>query len=144
MAPALIETPAQTSNDHIDEEKWKKLKALDHKEAFAQAAANTNYEGELKGVGNFAPAKYPHYLPIWDDVKYEPYEPFDAYEHGKDADASFSNLLEGAQVEDLCANIGAEVKNIQLSKLNKAAKDELALFVAQKKVVGMSQASPFY
>lgn len=72
----------------------------------------------------------------WDDVKYPAYEPFEAYEHGCDADPSFPNLLKGGvEVKELTANIGAEVKGIQLSKLNRAGQDELALFVAQKKVV---------
>lgn len=63
-------------------------------------------------------------------------EPFQHKEHGKDADQSFPNLLEdGAKVADLTANIGAEVHGVQLSKLTDAGKDELALFVAQKKVV---------
>ena len=35
----------------------------------------------------------------------------------------------------MTANIGAEVTGVQLSKLDKAGQDELALFVAQKKVV---------
>ncbi|KAL1297931.1 hypothetical protein AAFC00_006444 [Neodothiora populina] len=136
MAPALIETPQQTSADKVAEKVFAKDKIqAAYKEAFAQDAKTTNYEGELNGVGNFAPAKYPNYLPFWDDTKYPPYEPFEAYDHGKDADASFSSLLQGAEVEDLCANIGAEVKGVQLSKLSKEGKDELALFVAQKKVV---------
>ncbi|KAK3085190.1 hypothetical protein LTR53_020088, partial [Teratosphaeriaceae sp. CCFEE 6253] len=36
---------------------------------------------------------------------------------------------------DVTANIGAEVRGVQLSQLNKAGKDELALLVAQRKVV---------
>jgi sulfonate dioxygenase len=72
----------------------------------------------------------------WDDVKYPPYEAFDSYEHGKDADPKFPNLLkDNTVVKDLTANIGAEVTGVQLSKLNRAGQDELALFVAQKKVV---------
>lgn len=140
MAPALIETPQPTSADKVAQvaQKSKDVVHDGFKEAFAQSAKNTNYEGELNGTGKFAPAKYPNYLPYWDDTKHPPYELFEAYEHGKDADPSFANLLAGAQVEDLTANIGAEVKGVQLSKLNKAGKDELALFVAQKKVVGMS------
>jgi sulfonate dioxygenase len=43
--------------------------------------------------------------------------------------------LKDAKVTDITANIGAEVHGIQLSKLTDAGKDELALFVAQKKVV---------
>ena len=140
MAPALIETPQDSSAEKV----YVKTEIQDgYKEAFAQGPKTTNWDNELKGVGKHPPAKYPHYLPVWDNEKdlpnqkYPPNQPFEAYEHGKDADPSFQNLLKGAtSVEDLTANIGAEVKGIQLSKLDKAGKDELALFVAQKKVVG--------
>lgn len=70
------------------------------------------------------------------EARYPPLEPFQHYEHGKDADSAFPNLLKEATVTELTANIGAEVHGVQLSKLNQAGKDELALFVAQKKVVG--------
>lgn len=143
MAPALIETPQDSSVDKTAEQIYLKDQRQEgYKEAFAQGPKTTNYENELKGVGKHPPAKHPLYLPVWDNEKeiggkYPPLEPFEAYEHGKDADPSFKNLLKGAtSVEDITANIGAEVKGIQLSKLDKAGKDELALFVAQKKVVG--------
>lgn len=69
-------------------------------------------------------------------ARYPPLEPFEHVEHGKDADPSFKNLLsEGAQVENITSSIGAEVSGVQLSQLTDAGKDELALFVAQKKVV---------
>lgn len=137
MAPGLVET---TLTDHTVDQKKDEVVAKDklqasYKEAFAQSAKSTNYEGELKGSAKHPPAAYPHYLPYWDDVTYPPLEPFEAIEHGKDADPSFPNLLANANVTDVTANIGAEVKGVQLSKLNKAGKDELALFVAQKKVV---------
>lgn len=38
-------------------------------------------------------------------------------------------------VENITSSIGAEVKGVQLSQLSDKGKDELALFVAQKKVV---------
>lgn len=139
MAPALIDSPQDSGAEQIFA---KNQLQGSYKEAFAQGPKTTNYDNELKGVGKHPPAKYPHYLPVWDNEKdlggkYPPNEPFEAYEHGKDADPSFKNLLKGAtSVEDVTANIGAEVKGIQLSKLDKAGKDELALFVAQKKVVG--------
>jgi alpha-ketoglutarate-dependent taurine dioxygenase len=47
--------------------------------------------------------------------------------------------LKDANVADLTANIGAEVHGVQLSKLTDAGKDELALFVAQKKVVAFRE-----
>ena len=67
---------------------------------------------------------------------YEPLEPFEHVEHGKDADPTFPNLLkEGSELNDITASIGAEVTGIQLSQLDNKGKDELALLVAQKKVV---------
>ena len=82
--------------------------------------------------------QYPAYLPTWDrNEKYAPLEPFEHTEHGKDADLSFPNLLpQGvASVVDLTPTIGTEVRGVQLSTLSSAGKDELARFVAQRKVV---------
>ncbi|KAF3052731.1 hypothetical protein E8E11_010246 [Didymella keratinophila] len=131
MAPALVDTVVheQTSVNF-------KSQAGQYKEAAFGGPKLYKKELELRGTGEHAPAKYPNYLPVWDfEKKYPPLEPFEHYEHGKDADASFSNLLKDAKVADLTANIGAEVRGVQLSKLTDAGKDELALFVAQKKVV---------
>lgn len=77
----------------------------------------------------------PSYLPYWNDTTYPPLRPFESYEHGKDADSSFQNLLKGGKVKDSTANIGAEVTDVELSSLSNAGKDELALFVAKHKVV---------
>jgi sulfonate dioxygenase len=142
MAPALIDSP-QDSTSTAEQIYIKDQHQEGYKEAFAQGPKTTNYTNELKGVGKHPPASFPDYLPVWDNEKdleggkYPPLELLKVYDHGKDADSSFKNLLKGAtSVEDLTANIGAEVKGVQLSKLDKAGKDELALFVAQKKVVG--------
>lgn len=137
MAPALID-PLPSGNDDrkaTDVYAKDKLQNGSSKEAFAQGTKTTNYEAEINGTDGHAPAAHPDYLPYWDDVKYPPYEPFQEVEHGHDADPSFSSLLKGADVKNVTANIGAEVRGVQLSKLDKAGKDELALFVAQKKVV---------
>jgi sulfonate dioxygenase len=63
--------------------------------------------------------------------------PFDHYDHGKDADPEFPDLLPTGQaiVENITPTIGTEVRGVQLSTLSKAGKDQLALFVAQRKVV---------
>lgn len=81
--------------------------------------------------------QYPNYLPTWNPQElYPPLEAFEHVEHGKDADTSFPNLLpSAAQVTDLTPSIGTEVRGIQLTSLNDAGKDELARFVAQRKVV---------
>lgn len=81
--------------------------------------------------------QYPNYLPTWNpEQQYPPLTEFEHYEHGKDADLSFPHLLpEGTQVTDLTPSIGTEVRGIQLTSLDNAGKDELARFVAQRKVV---------
>ncbi|KAK5131126.1 hypothetical protein LTR08_001274 [Meristemomyces frigidus] len=135
MAPGLVDTVADRTVDQKVEQVIAETPQGVYKEAFAQSAHSTNYEAELKGSAKHSPAKYPHYLPYWEDTTYPPLEPFEAVEHGKDAHPSFPNLLADATLKDITANCGAEVRGIQLSKLNNAGKDELALLVAQKKVV---------
>ena len=73
-------------------------------------------------------------------TRYPALEPFVHDEPGLRADPSFPNLLPAASkgawtVADLTPTIGAVVTGVQLSKLTPAGKDELALLVAQKKVV---------
>ncbi|KAK4122735.1 TauD-domain-containing protein [Parathielavia appendiculata] len=88
----------------------------------------TKYDAEAEaGLKDYKAAKHPHYLPTWDrNEKYPPLEPFEHYEHGKDADSSYPNLLPDGVVQ---------VRGIQLSTLSSAGKDELARFVAERKVV---------
>ncbi|KAI2472448.1 TauD-domain-containing protein [Annulohypoxylon bovei var. microspora] len=82
-------------------------------------------------------AKYPNYLPTWNpNQKYAPLQPFEHYEHGKDADTSYPELLpESAAVNHLTPTIGTEVRGVQLSSLSNAGKDQLARYVAERKVV---------
>ncbi|KAK0666494.1 hypothetical protein QBC41DRAFT_150179 [Cercophora samala] len=100
--------------------------------------ATTKFDKDAEaGLKGHKAAKYPHYLPTWNpNDKYPPLQPFEHYEHGKDADPSFPNLLpEGTAVTHFTPTIGTEVKGIQLSTLSNAGKDELARFVAERKVV---------
>ncbi|ROT42521.1 TauD-domain-containing protein [Sodiomyces alkalinus F11] len=101
------------------------------------AAISYEKEIETQGKEGVEKAKYPDYLPTWNpEQKYPPLEPFEHYDHGKDANPSFPNLLpEGAQVNHLTPTTGTEVRGIQLSSLSNAGKDELARFVAERKVV---------
>lgn len=88
-------------------------------------------------IGELNSIQYPNYLPTWNpEQKYAQLEPFQHYEHGKDADTSFPELLpQGSTVVDLTPSIGSEVKGVQLSKLSNAGKDQLARYVAERKVV---------
>ncbi|KAJ5801220.1 uncharacterized protein N7518_003288 [Penicillium psychrosexuale] len=93
---------------------------------------------EIKGTDKVAPVSYPEYLPVWDNEteRYPPLTPFEHYDHGKDADPSFPELLpEGVQVDQLTPFIGSEIHGVQLSQLSDKGKDQLALYVAQRRVV---------
>ncbi|OQE29621.1 hypothetical protein PENSTE_c002G03622 [Penicillium steckii] len=97
-------------------------------------------DAELKGTDKIAPATYPNYLPVWDNetARYPPLTLFEHYDHGKDADPKFPDLFpkDGpAKVDEITPFIGSEVHNVQLSKLSQAGKDQLALYVAQRRVV---------
>ncbi|GME29084.1 Taurine catabolism dioxygenase TauD/TfdA [Neofusicoccum parvum] len=108
---------------------------LDYKVAFNYGPKSYSKENEEKGSGKHAPAKYPHYLPTWPSTTYSPLQPFEHYDHGKDADPSFPHLFANGEHRELAPKIGSEVTGVQLSKLSDKAKDELALFVAQRKAV---------
>lgn len=80
--------------------------------------------------------KYPNYLPTWDDVTYPPLESFEHRDHGLDADTTYPELLApGVELTELTPAMGTEIKGVQLSKLSNAGKDQLARFVAERKVV---------
>ncbi|KND92425.1 Alpha-ketoglutarate-dependent sulfonate dioxygenase [Tolypocladium ophioglossoides CBS 100239] len=127
MAPSLVETTTEAKPVTY------KLNLGQYKEIDGHGI---DKEIETGKAGSSA-AKYPHYLPTWKPQELDsPLQPFEHYEHGKDADTSFPNLLPaGTTVTDLTPTIGTEVRGIQLSSLSDAGKDELARFVAQRKVV---------
>lgn len=127
MAPALVETaPAAAPLRDLG----------NYKEVFLSGPQVFRKDVEEKGNATQPAARYQNYLPVWDpNEHHEPLIPFDHKDVGKLADPAFPNLLKNAQVADLTASIGAEVHGVQLSQLDEAGKNELALFVAQKKVV---------
>ncbi|KAI9896136.1 hypothetical protein N3K66_009036 [Trichothecium roseum] len=129
MAPSAVETVTESATPI----KSKKIHQDKYKEIDTTAINRDIEEGRTSEPG----AKYPHYLPVWNHNEfYPPLQPFEHYEHGKDADTTFPNLLPSeATRTDLTPTIGTEVKGVQLSSLTDAGKDELARFVAQRKVV---------
>ncbi len=73
---------------------------------------------------------------MWPDQKFPPLEPFEHVEHGKGADPSLADLLcEGTSITDMTPSIGSEVLGLQLSRLSNIQKDQLALLIAQRKLV---------
>lgn len=88
-----------------------------------------------------AAARAPEFLPTWDpNEKYEPLL-FHIYnDPALKADGSFPNLLPVSRKEEIgikriTPKLGTEIRNVQLSDLDGAGKDELALLVAQRGVV---------
>ncbi|RAH43731.1 TauD/TfdA dioxygenase family protein [Aspergillus brunneoviolaceus CBS 621.78] len=137
MAPSITETPTLSL-------RAKPVSALKtdsgfNKENSIGYAEVYKHDDEVQGTEKQPPASFPKYLPVWDNEteRYPPLQPFEHYDHGKDADLSFSDLLpkDKAQVDDLTPTIGSEVRGVQLSQLTKEGKDQLARFVAQRKVV---------
>ncbi|ODQ66884.1 TauD-domain-containing protein [Nadsonia fulvescens var. elongata DSM 6958] len=94
----------------------------------------------------FAKIKNKKYVPVWNRKdKYEPLTEFQHVDRGHFADPSFKSLLskkagtqdyiDGVQVRNLTPKFGTEINGVQLSALDDAGKDELALYVAQRGVV---------
>ncbi|TVY54594.1 Alpha-ketoglutarate-dependent sulfonate dioxygenase [Lachnellula cervina] len=93
-------------------------------------------KAEEEGTDAHQAAKYKNYLPTWGNEKYPPLEKYEHRDHGLDADTSYPELLaQGVTTNDLTPTIGTEVTGVQLSKLSNAGKDQLARFVAERKVV---------
>ncbi|KAI9053011.1 hypothetical protein LZ554_003281 [Drepanopeziza brunnea f. sp. 'monogermtubi'] len=101
--------------------------------------APIGYEKDIEeqGKDGFSAAKYKNYLPRWDiNETYPPLELFEHRDHGLDADSTYPDLLaDGVTTNDLTPTIGTEVSGVQLSTLSNAGKDQLARFVAERKVV---------
>ncbi|TVY28749.1 Alpha-ketoglutarate-dependent sulfonate dioxygenase [Lachnellula hyalina] len=109
----------------------------DAKSSLPSNPDHLKFKRQIEIEGPNSTAKDPHYLPTWNPTqKYPPLEPFEYVERGKDADPSFKDLLlEGSTLEDITPSMGSEIHGVQLSKLTNAGKDQLALLVAQRKVV---------
>lgn len=80
---------------------------------------------------------YPEYLPTWDPVWYDPLPLF----HFEDPalrvhDKSKPHLLApGVTVQDIQPRMGSFIHGVQLNKLTDVQKDELALLIAERKVL---------
>ena len=80
--------------------------------------------------------QYPQYFPSWTpNHEYPLLEPFEHHEHAKDADPTLPTISSNGHIKHLTPGTGSLITGIQLSGLTRQAKDEVALFVAQRKVV---------
>jgi sulfonate dioxygenase len=129
MAPIALESPNRPAAEII-------VKRSAYKD---QASGPRQYNRELeeKGADGKPAAKYANYLPTWNpEQKYPPLEAFEHVDVGRNADSKFPELLhESTTVEDVTPTTGSIVDGVQLSQLTDKGKDQLALLVAQRKVV---------
>ncbi|KAK8128732.1 hypothetical protein PG984_009840 [Apiospora sp. TS-2023a] len=128
MAPSVTSTVTVTEPVSVP----KNLKTPTHFGAYKELQP-PKYNKDVEEGG----ATYPHYLPTWDaETKYLPLKPFEHYEHGKDADTTYPELLPaGTTATKITPLAGTEIRGVQLSSLTAAGKDQLARFVAERKVV---------
>lgn len=84
-------------------------------------------------------ARNPEFLPTWNSKEF--YPPLKFFEHidpGSRADPKLPNLFpknSETKLKSLTPKLGTDVNGVQLSQLDNAGKDELALFVAQRGLV---------
>lgn len=85
--------------------------------------------------------KYPEYLPTWDKMWFDPLPPFEYDDPAlRVTDKSKPNLLtDDVKLSHIQPRMGTVVEGVQLSQLSDAAKDELALLVAERKVVAFPE-----
>ncbi|KAL9623436.1 MAG: hypothetical protein Q9160_002329 [Pyrenula sp. 1 TL-2023] len=87
-------------------------------------------------------SRYASYLPVYDTLTtFQPTPPFSFRDRGLSANPSKPNLFKPddpdpeVTITRLTPRIGTEIRGLQLSGLNDAQKDELALLVAERGVV---------
>jgi sulfonate dioxygenase len=80
---------------------------------------------------------YPAYLPTRSDgyMAPVPVPLFDGDEPGLRADAAKTNLFKGGRVENITPRVGTEIRGVQISQLDVAGLNELALLAAERGVV---------
>jgi len=96
---------------------------------------NLPYTSPVDGL-NHSTTKYPNYLPTWPKIWFDPLPPFEFQDPAlRVVDKSLPNFLPPAtKISHIQPNIGSVVEGVQLNTLSNAAKDELAYFIAQRKV----------
>ncbi|KAF4637739.1 hypothetical protein G7Y89_g353 [Cudoniella acicularis] len=133
MAPSAVETTTLP----VREAETSTVKLTSNSGPYKELAP-IGYEkkAEEEGIDGFSAAKYKNYLPTWGNERYAPLERFEHRDHGLDADPEYPELLPaGVTITELTPTIGTEISGVQLSKLSDAGKNQLARYVAERKVV---------
>lgn len=81
--------------------------------------------------------QYSQYMPTFDEIHFEPLKPFDFQDPAlRVKDKALPNFLtSGVKLTPIQPRIGTVAEGVQLNNLSDKAKDELAYFIAERKVV---------
>ncbi|KAF5326358.1 hypothetical protein D9611_000928 [Ephemerocybe angulata] len=103
---------------------------------YAAAEAIERVKAQLSTNSSSGPS-HPAYLPHFDSSeKFPPTELFEFSDPGLRANPAKPNLLtENTTLKHISPYLGTEVRGVQIYQLSKEGLDELALFVAERKVV---------
>lgn len=144
MAPTATATVTQTKEPSIPIAKISGYSNLDIHYRKGQDSVDPKTGVLTIGEKDRQYVDYPEWLPTWDpNEKYEPYpENFNEnfVDRGHFADPDFKSLFppsdkDSIKLKKISPKLGTEVRGVQLSQLSDQAKDDLALFVAQRGVV---------
>ncbi|QLG70983.1 hypothetical protein HG535_0B00200 [Zygotorulaspora mrakii] len=132
----------QTPKSSVLKLNYKTVDEGNHDTHFFEGQDERSTDGILRVNAKYrATAKAPDFLPSWDpNEKYGPLTFHEYDDPALRADPTFSNLFPKDKeneiaVRPITPKLGSEIKGIQLSHLSDAAKDELALLIAQRGVV---------
>jgi sulfonate dioxygenase len=88
--------------------------------------------------------EYPEYLPNFDKIWFDPLPEFEYHDPALRADKSKSNLLQpGVSIRHITPKMGTILSGVKLKDLSDAAKDELALLMAERKIVVLRDQTEF-
>jgi sulfonate dioxygenase len=88
--------------------------------------------------------EYPDYLPNFEKVWYDTLPEFQYYDPALRADKQMPHLLHAAVgIRDITPKMGTILTGVKLETLSGAAKDELALLIAERKIVVLREQQEF-
>lgn len=80
--------------------------------------------------------EFPGYLPTWDKIWFEECPPFEFEDPALRASRDKPHLIRaGVEISHITPKMGSVLTGVKLEKLDDSAKNELALLIAERKIV---------
>ena len=118
----------------------------DNADAIVSYDINLPYKSQTQAEHQRARLRteYPEYLPSWDEYWFDKCPLFEYSDPALLADKSMPNLLGPSVVaRDITPKMGTILTGINLANLSKAAKNELALLVVERKIIVLRDQQEF-